>query len=46
MSPTSCQLLYPAMYRQMVVRPIFLICDCKGSANILILQIIFEKFTK
>ena len=32
MSPTSCQLLYPAMYRQMVNRPIFLICECKDSA--------------
>ena len=32
MSPTSCQLLYPALYRQMVNRPIFLICECKDSA--------------
>ena len=32
MSPTSCQLLYPAMYRQMVNRPIFLICECKDRA--------------
>ena len=44
MSPTSCQLLYPAMYRQMVDRPIFRNCECKDKAKFLYLQIFIKNF--
>ncbi len=40
MSPTSCQLLYPAMYLQrMPKHPIYRFCECKDKANFRILQI-------
>ena len=34
MSPTSCQLLYPAMYRYMGRSPIFPFAWCKDSEKI------------
>ena len=39
MSPTSCQLLYPAMYRQMVYDRFIRFCECKDNTNIRYVQI-------
>ena len=45
MSPTSCQLLHPAMYLDLPKRNL-LVSECKGNANFYICKTFLKKITK